>query len=59
MHGDRPINSDTKLTWACAYGHSWQARPSLVKRGSWCPECARAGGRRRRRSKAGVVPILL
>lgn len=33
------INSSTKLEWECAEGHIWQAKPSHIKDGSWCPEC--------------------
>ena len=30
----------TKLVWQCANGHQWEAVPSNIKRGSWCPTCA-------------------
>ena len=33
------INSDTKLEWQCKEGHEWEATPSSIKRGTWCPEC--------------------
>lgn len=29
-----------KLTWECKYGHRWDASPSSIKRGSWCPVCS-------------------
>jgi len=35
------INTDTKLTWECKNGHRWDARPSKIKSGQWCPECAK------------------
>jgi hypothetical protein len=35
------INSKTKLLWRCEKGHSWSAVPVSIKRGSWCPVCAR------------------
>ena len=35
-------NSYTKLEWECEHGHRWRAVPAEVKRGSWCPQCARA-----------------
>lgn len=41
--------SQKHLTWQCAEGHTWSARASHVKRGSWCPKCGianRARGRR-------------
>ncbi|MCP4100603.1 MAG: hypothetical protein GY750_04135 [Lentisphaerae bacterium] len=33
------INANTKLTWQCDTGHTWDARPITVKKGSWCPNC--------------------
>ena len=30
----------TKLFWECAEGHQWEAIPSGIKNGSWCPSCA-------------------
>ena len=35
-------NVRTKLLWKCRKGHEWAATPDNVKRGSWCPTCARA-----------------
>ena len=35
------INSNTKLTWKCNQGHIWEAKSAAVKRGSWCPVCAK------------------
>jgi len=32
-------NSSTSLKWQCADGHEWNATPSSIKMGSWCPEC--------------------
>lgn len=29
------------LRWRCARGHVWTARPTGVRRGQWCPVCAR------------------
>ena len=29
-----------KHRWRCAEGHEWDAPPSRVKLGSWCPRCA-------------------
>jgi hypothetical protein len=31
-----------KHRWQCAKGHEWDAKPSKVKHGSWCPECAKS-----------------
>jgi len=35
------INNYTKLQWECVHGHQWEATPSSIKRGRWCPECFR------------------
>ena len=37
---DQYVNNETKLWWRCSAGHEWEAKPGLVKGGSWCPECA-------------------
>jgi hypothetical protein len=34
------INAHRRLRWICAEGHIWNAEPSNVRRGSWCPFCA-------------------
>jgi len=33
-------NSKTKLKWECAEGHQWEAEPTDIKQGHWCPVCA-------------------
>jgi len=38
---DQYINSGTKLKWRCELGHSWESIPESIRRGSWCPLCAR------------------
>jgi len=35
------VNSVTPLEWECAEGHRWKANANNVKRGGWCPVCAR------------------
>ncbi len=35
------INTRTKLKWQCKEGHIWEATPDNIKRGTWCPVCAR------------------
>jgi hypothetical protein len=35
------LGSKLKLTWKCEFGHRWQAAPSYVVQGTWCPICAR------------------
>jgi hypothetical protein len=34
-------NSKEKVLLECAIGHQWEVLPSSLKRGSWCPYCAR------------------
>ena len=36
------VNSMTPLEWECAEGHRWVAIPNNVRRGTWCPVCARS-----------------
>jgi len=35
-----------KLTWCCANGHEWMARPGMIRAGTWCPECSTGRGER-------------
>jgi len=35
------LTAKTKLEWQCSEGHSWRAIPDSVRRGTWCPICAR------------------
>jgi hypothetical protein len=32
--------------WRCAHDHQWEARPSNIKRGNWCPHCSGGLGER-------------
>ena len=34
-------NTATKLEWRCQTGHEWSATPLQIKKGHWCPFCAR------------------
>jgi hypothetical protein len=34
------VNTDSKLKWMCEKGHIWEAIPSAIKKGHWCPICA-------------------
>lgn len=34
------INANSKLIWQCKKGHTWEAIPNSVKRGTWCLICA-------------------
>ncbi len=33
------VNGKTKVKWECQYGHQWEAVPSSVIQGKWCPDC--------------------
>ena len=37
---EKYISTHTKLLWECEKGHQWEARPSGIKRGAWCPVCS-------------------
>jgi len=34
------INARSKLKWQCKEGHGWEAMPTNIKRGQWCPICS-------------------
>ncbi len=34
------VNAHRNLLWECTKGHQWEATPSNIKRGSWCPKCS-------------------
>lgn len=36
----RYTNTQTKLKWKCADGHSWTAVPGSIQQGRWCPYCS-------------------
>ena len=36
----RYTNSRIPLQWKCRLGHEWNAMPTNVRKGSWCPTCA-------------------
>lgn len=45
-------NSLTKLKWSCKYGHCWDAIPSGILQGHWCPICGiKSAGMKRRQKK--------
>ncbi|OFX32547.1 MAG: hypothetical protein A2X08_03720 [Bacteroidetes bacterium GWA2_32_17] len=35
------VNQTTKLKWKCKEGHIWSTKPDNIKRGTWCPRCAK------------------
>ncbi len=53
-HGGRCLSSSyhnvgTKLEWECDQGHRWFASANQIRRGSWCPVCARQNQNTQRR----------
>jgi hypothetical protein len=38
---EKYVNTTEKLSWRCSAGHEWSAAPFHIKRGHWCPLCAR------------------
>lgn len=36
-------NSSTPMNWKCELGHEWSAIWGSIKRGTWCPFCAKPG----------------
>lgn len=49
------LGDDTLHLWQCAKGHQWKAKPSNIKQGRGCPDCAKKSRwiRRRERMKNG------
>lgn len=39
------------MTWSCAQGHEWEAKPHDVLRGQWCQRCALAYAHSRSRAR--------
>jgi hypothetical protein len=37
---EKYTDSHTKLIWRCSFGHHWEATPTNIKQGKWCPRCA-------------------
>jgi len=37
---DTYVNNHTKLLWECKEAHQWNAIPTSIKHGTWCPVCA-------------------
>ena len=35
------LNGASKLIWQCSANHRWGATPSQIRKGHWCPFCAR------------------
>jgi len=44
-----------KYEWQCERGHVWEASVSNIKRGRWCPYCAR--GNRVKAKKIGITKV--
>jgi hypothetical protein len=35
-------DAHAKLLWQCREGHQWETTPNHIRRGHWCPTCAKA-----------------
>ncbi|WP_286230583.1 zinc-ribbon domain-containing protein [Neobacillus mesonae] len=35
----RYLNQKAKLTFECQHGHQWEALPTNIQQGKWCPTC--------------------
>jgi len=44
------IDAHTKLKWRCKENHEWDAAPSSISQGTWCPKCSRKRGWAKRKS---------
>lgn len=42
------VNQLTKLKWQCAEGHVWETLPKYIRKGTWCPTCARKSENRKK-----------
>ena len=40
----------SKRFWECAKGHQWEAAPTMIKSGTWCPKCGIESSSAKRRS---------
>jgi len=43
------VNANSKLSWECSEGHSWETDWRNVRQGKWCPKCAIARNAENRR----------
>lgn len=43
---DKYIRQNSKLLWRCGNHHEWEAKPSDILQGSWCPSCTGLIGER-------------
>lgn len=41
---------DSKLTWKCHLGHTWNAVPKHIAKGHWCPVCGRINASKKRQT---------
>jgi len=52
------ISNSTKMRFRCSLGHSWEAVPSSVFQGTWCPSCKGKKISAVIRAKRDVMPLL-
>ncbi|RPJ97246.1 hypothetical protein CW357_00825 [Rummeliibacillus sp. TYF005] len=56
---DNYINQLTKLTWKCSEGHIWETTPKTIRKGAWCPFCARQWKNRKRLPSLDIETVKL
>jgi hypothetical protein len=40
------INNHSNLHWQCKIGHTWDASPKSIMKGTWCPACSKLHNKR-------------
>lgn len=48
------VNQLTKLTWKCSDGHIWETLPKHIRKGAWCPICARKSENRKKHENVSI-----
>lgn len=41
LRSERCETEKDRLVWECDKKHIWEARPLNIRKGKWCPVCAR------------------
>jgi len=54
---EKYINSNSNLKWQCKEGHIWEAKPSIIKSGCWCPKCGKVNMVKNNHGKTAMSTI--
>ncbi len=49
------VNNRTKLPFRCEKGHFWNATPSNIKKGRWCPKCGHTAAGNKLKASLGEL----